>query len=238
VELALLGYNGISIGAFLLFTLAPTSAAMQGGVLAFVFACNIAAVLLFKFSIPDVQFEASEDTFKTFLGNIVRHFREWLPAVWPYLVCMFVNMFGVILMTGVVLYIFDGDDVPLWPGHNAPTLPTNTFQALYNVCSFLGDFSSRRFVYKKQRTFHPALLLLLIAAGLGLGLCRVAILAWVGMFLVMFANGALYAATMRHVDANVPRQFNLTIFSLWLFVGDCGSFAASYTTDYIAALVG
>jgi hypothetical protein len=232
-----LGYNGISIGAFLLFTARPHSVALEMSTFIVVLVFNVIGAFIFKLLIPDVEFEASDDNFFKFIADL-KYWREWLPIVYRHLLCMFVNMFCVILMSGVVLYIFKGDDVPLWPGSKAPTMPKDTFQALYNLCSFLGDFSSRRLIYKMKRRIHPAFILIPLLIGLGLGLARVVMLAWVGMFLVMFANGSLYATTTRYVDDSVPRRFNLAVFSVWLFLGDCGSFTASYTTDYIASAVG
>ena len=234
-----LGYNGISIGAFLMFMAAPSSIALEASTFAVVLAFNIAGALLFAFGVPDVPFESSEDTFMKFVSDVKDKWREWLPLVWHYLLIMTANMFGVILMTGVVLYIFKEKHIPLWPGDEAPTIPKDAFLATYNSCAFLGDFSSRRVMYRYvDRRPHPALVFMPLAVGLALGLCRVAILAWPGMFLVMFGNGALYAATNKYVDDVVPRQFTLVVFSVWLFLGDCGSFAASYTTDYIASAVG
>jgi len=234
-----LGYNGISIGAFLVFMAAPSSIALEASTFAVVLVLNICGAVLFALGVPDVAYEASEDTFQKFFGDVKDRWRQWLPLVWHFLLVMFVNMFGVILMTGVVLYIFKAKHVPLYPGHDAPTIPKDAFQAIYNACAFLGDFSSRRVMYRYvKRRLHPCLVFLPLCVGLALGLCRVAILAWPGMFLVMFGNGALYATTNKYVDDLVPRQFTLVVFSVWLFLGDCGSFLASYTTDYIASAVG
>jgi hypothetical protein len=58
------------------------------------------------------------------------------------------------------------------------------------------------------------------------------------MFLVMFANGSIYAHTTKHVDVEVGKRFNLIALSIWLFVGDIGSFTAAQLVAKVRAAVG
>lgn len=52
------------------------------------------------------------------------------------------------------------------------------------------------------------------------------------IFLIFFANGAIYATTTRHIDQHIGKEFNLIALSIWLFVGDWGSVLGSNTWMY------
>jgi hypothetical protein len=84
---------------------------------------------------------------------------------------------------------------------------------------------------------HPWLYLVACLAGAALCLLKVAFVAPLGIFLVFFANGSIYATTTRHIDTNVDKQYNLIALSVWLFIGDIGSVAGSNTLPYVRARV-
>jgi len=50
---------------------------------------------------------------------------------------------------------------------------------------------------------------------------------------VMLGDGLIYGTISRHVDTVVPKEFNLTAISYWLFVGDFGSVIGSTMIPYI-----
>lgn len=64
-------------------------------------------------------------------------------------------------------------------------------------------------------------------------LLKIPILSWIGMFFVFFANGLVYAATTKRVDATVNKTFSLTCLSIWLFIGDVGSVTGSNTWQFV-----
>jgi len=75
----------------------------------------------------------------------------------------------------------------------------------------------------------------LILSGIGAAGClsKIAFVAPVGIFLVFYANGSVYATSTRHIDTHVAKQYNLTALSFWLFIGDIGSVIGSNVLSYI-----
>ena len=236
------GYNGTTIGTFLFFLIDPTNPMLEAIVFGVVAVMNILGALIFYIKIPDVNFEASKDGARSFLTSLFhwRKFKRWFPIMWQNILVMMFNMFSVITMSSIVLYIFDLPHIPLWAG--GPSIPKDAFQAVYNFHAFLGDFVSRKVIYIDGFPLlirrNPLIFLMLTAVGITFGLLKIGILAWLGMFLVMFGNGSIYGATTKHVDEMVPRQFNLVALSMWLFIGDLGSTIASNLTNYITVHLG
>jgi hypothetical protein len=232
-----LGYNGAAIAAFATFSLTPVASSVhvQVGCFSTVAVANVAGALLFHNAIPDVGFAASDDSFATFRNNISL-WREWLPAMAHHVVAMIVNMFVVIVMSTVVLYVFNTDHVPVTP--SGSTVSKNVFLLVFNACAFAGDFCSRAITYVRTPTCSPLVMLLLTLCGCGLVAARCAAAAWAGMLLVMCANGTIYAMTTKHIDDRLPRRFNLAALSVWLFAGDCASTLAANLTDLITVHIG
>ena len=230
-----IGFNGVSVGFFIVFAAVPGNLWLEGGAYVLIAVCNLAALFFFLWAIPQVDFEASKDNFKTLISH-AREWRGWLPNIWRHCVALLGDMFMVSMFSAVCLYIFDVPNVPLWPT-STTTVPKNYFQAFYNLCAFAGDFSSRQIAYR-SRELNPLLFLIVSIIGGAIAICKVAIIAPVGMFLVMFANGSIYAQTTRHVDNHVGRTYNLIGLSMWLFVGDIGSYTASNVVAPVRSLVG
>ena len=59
----------------------------------------------------------------------------------------------------------------------------------------------------------------------------------IGIFLVFFANGAIYATSTRFIDTHIKHEYNLIALSVWLFIGDVGSVIGSNVLPYIRDLV-
>ncbi len=114
---------------------------------------------------------------------------------------------------------------------------------MVNLFTFVGDAGSRRLAYnipnfqKFSRRLQSVVLALMCSM---LGACLVCslkgIAAPLGMFLVFFSNGLIYACSTRHIDLAISSRFNLVALSVWLFVGDIGSVIGAELIDWVRAL--
>ncbi len=95
---------------------------------------------------------------------------------------------------------------------------------------------SRRLMYR-WHLHNPFWYLICSFAGAALCLSRVAIIAPLGIFLVMSGNGCIYASTTRHIDQHIDKSFNLVALSVWLFIGDIGSVIGSNVLSSIEGIV-
>ena len=68
----------------------------------------------------------------------------------------------------------------------------NTFIAVYNTLTFLGDAISRKVAYV-YRPVNPLFFNILSVLGAAMCLSKIAVLAWPGIFLIFFANGSICA---------------------------------------------
>ena len=75
----------------------------------------------------------------------------------------------------------------------------------------------------------------MVFSGLGTAcvLSKIPLLAPVGTFFVMFANGSIYATSTRYIDSHVDKAFNVSALSVWLFVGDIGSVTGSFIAPFM-----
>lgn len=167
--------------------------------------------------------------------------REWLPLIAPHTICLMLNMYTVSFMTAIQYYILNDDEgiVPLLGPHTSAAyhVPHDAFFAVYNSLIYVGDSASRQMVYRAATLRHPAWYLLASALGGALCLAKLPLVAPLGISLVFFANGAIYATSTKHIDTSVGRVFNLTALSIWLFIGDVGSVVGSNTWQVVAPLV-
>jgi hypothetical protein len=230
-----IGFNGVSVGFFALFAIWPGNVWLQGGAYFFIALANLLGLVFFVVAIPAVEFGASHDNIRKFIED-AKAWRIWFPTIWKHSVALMIDMFGVSLFSAVALYIFDLDEIPIYPGSDV-TVPRNAFQMVYNFCAFLGDFSARKIAYM-DKSRNPFFYLVLMLCGAALVLSKTALVAPIGMFFVMFCNGSIYAQSTRHVDNEVDDRFNLIGLSIWLFVGDIGSVAGSQLVHVVRQLVG
>lgn len=229
------GFNLISVGSFAVFAIFGKTDALQGALYGVICAANLVGLAFYILAIPNVPFEASGDTVHKFFRDL-KEWREWFPIIWKHCFAMSINMMCVSLFASVVLYIYNVDPMPLWPKSEA-TVPKNAFLGVYFSFSFLGDFTSRRIAYAgKER--NPFLYLFFSAIGVGVVLSKTALVAPLGMFLIMFANGSIYAQTTKYIDVHVPKKFNLVALSTWLFIGDVGSYIGSLITQPLQSALG
>ena len=169
--------------------------------------------------------------------------RRWLPLIVPHAAALLVSMCAVSFISAIMYYLLNdsgpGGVVPLLGPDSAwPLVRHDAFFAVSNLCSFAGDSISRQIVYAHgARLIHPLFFLPLTAVGAALALCKVPLLAPAGLFLIFFANGAVYATSTKHIDTNVSRNTTLTALSVWLFVGDFGAVLGSNTWQAIAPII-
>ena len=167
--------------------------------------------------------------FRKFRGD-VKQFRRWLPQLWTYPVATMIDMFVISAGSpGVALYIYDKATVTLAQGW---VLQTTSFFAIFNVCNMLGGLTGRWLSYRVHPR-HPVLYTVFSAVGVVLLLVKVPLLAFPSTFLVMLGDGLIYGSISRHIDTNIPQEFNLVALSFWLFVGDIGSVTGSNLISYI-----
>eukprot|EP01091_Cochliopodium_minus_P018747 TRINITY_DN7681_c0_g1_i1.p1 TRINITY_DN7681_c0_g1~~TRINITY_DN7681_c0_g1_i1.p1 ORF type:complete len:414 (+),score=79.81 TRINITY_DN7681_c0_g1_i1:37-1278(+) len=172
------------------------------------------------------------------ISDFFRHMRDyknWARFVAWHSFSNLFDMFCVSLFSpGVILYIYDKPTVNFrWTN---TSIPTNWFFVLYDACFFVGDFSSRRIWYPVRPIF-PFLFLIFSACGIVMGLSNVAEFVPFCAFLIAFANGSIYAQTVKVIDSKVPREYNLISLSFWLFIGDVGSVIGSNVTQPLINLI-
>jgi hypothetical protein len=229
------GFNLVSVGFFIAFAIKPDDEFIEGGAYVLIAILNLVGLAFFLGGIPYVAFEASKDNAIKFLKDMST-FRLWMPTIWRHSIALCVDMFCVSLFSSVVLYIYDTGDIPLWP-YSTTTVPKNGFQAVYNLCSFLGDFTSRKIAYR-DRPRNPLFFLVLSLCGAIMVLSKTALVAPIGIFLIMFVNGSVYAHSTRFIDNSIDDKYNLVALSMWLFVGDIGSVVGSNLVSVIRGPIG
>ena len=152
-------------------------------------------------------------------------------------------MCAVSLFSGVIMYIYDCPQVPLFGrdtdnSYLAPLkLSHNAFILVYNTYTFLGDTVSRKIAYL-DRPHSPFSYLVMTVIGVTMCLSKIAVLAPFGIFLIFAANGFIYGSTCRHIDMHVDKHYNLIALSFWLFVGDLGSVIGSNLISYVKVWIG
>lgn len=227
----------INIGSFIALTVEPDNVHMQFAQYMVVIVMLCIGAYVFAFHIPDTPVKNNGDSFSSFLKDL-RDWRDWFPVIRWNAIALLGDMCGVALFSGVAMYIFDNKaGVPLLGPDSTVVIPHNAFLAVYNTCTFLGDTLSRKIAYW-MRPVNPLWFLLLTGTGAALVLSKHAVMAWVGIFLVFFANGSIYANTTRHIDSWGKKDQSLISLSVWLFVGDMGSVTGSNLVPYVKAGVG
>ena len=135
----------------------------------------------------------------------------------------------------VMLYIFPKGSLVNMLGTK---MKTDAFFALYNACTFMGEVVSRSLAYKDRNIRTPYIFLIFSFLGVAINLVFSKIW-WIPSmfplagFLIFFANGSIYNRACRNIDSNVPKSFNLTALSFWLFLGDTGSVTGANIMQYL-----
>jgi len=164
------------------------------------------------------------------LADDIRRWRDWIPQFWHYPLAFVVDQLALsACCPGVALFMYNRPTVLLTRGW---ALPTNSFFAMINTCGMLGGLTGRWLSYR-VRARHPMAYTVFTAAGVTIILLKVPRLAPLGAYCVSLGDGLIYGTTSRHIDSSVPREFNLTAISFWLFIGDFGSVTGSNLICYL-----
>eukprot|EP01029_Cantina_marsupialis_P018758 TRINITY_DN4322_c0_g1_i1.p1 TRINITY_DN4322_c0_g1~~TRINITY_DN4322_c0_g1_i1.p1 ORF type:complete len:423 (+),score=95.03 TRINITY_DN4322_c0_g1_i1:272-1540(+) len=227
-----LGFSCILIGGFAFTALGIEPVVVYFSVICFL----IVGLFVFHVHIPNVVIKNNSQTFGEFTKNLAK-IPKWGPKiVWNSLSLM-VDMFFVSVFSAVMFYILDDKKViPILGDSNSTMVPHDWYFVVYNCFTLAGDSLSRKVAYKMKPLFPGFYLILSITGGI---ICclKQPLIAPIGIFMVFYANGAIYATTTRHIDNNVPKQFNLIALSFWLFVGDIGSVTGSNIVPYLHDIV-
>jgi len=190
---------------------------------------GVAGVLLFGMGValrlpaPGVTDGADAPSLRKFATD-VGHFRQWMPLTWSHMLAYCIDMFALAAFSpGVALYIYDQATVTIIPG---VTVATDTFFAGFNSANMLGSLLGRWLSYRVEAR-HPLIYAVFTVAGATLMLMRVPLLVPLSTFLTMLGDGLIYGSTTRHIDAKVPREFNLVATSCWCLLGDMGAIAGT-----------
>jgi hypothetical protein len=225
-----LGFATMSIGGFAFQSLPFVcfSDASLAGLYILVSGLCLCAMVVFAVHIPDRRMQGNSVTLGEVLDN-VKLWREWFPKLKFMALALALNMFSVSFFSGIMFYIFnDHNWVPLFGAvDDEKTLMNHGwFFTVFNAFTFAGDSISRRVVYR-WRPRNPLWFLVLSGTGAALCLSRFPVVAPIGIFLVFFANGAIYGTSTRYIDSHIDPKYNLIALSAWLFLGDLGSVTGS-----------
>jgi len=191
-------------------------------------------MLLLATRIPDgVSQSGDAPVAKVGLKKLIadaRAYRSWLPQLWHYPLAFTLDMFCLSCFSpGVALYIYDQKTVAMTSSFS---MHTDSFFAVFNLFNMMGGLTGRWLSYRITPR-HPVLYTIFSAVGVTMILLRIPLLAPLSTFLVMLGDGLIYGSISRHIDAKVPREFNLIAISFWLFIGDIGSVTGSNLISYI-----
>ena len=229
-----LGFNMVSIGSFIVLFFSDTLY-VKFGVYMTVFLACIVGLFYFLLFVEDIPSATSNDNLGKFIADL-KLFRNWFFLIWTYCLALTLDKFCLGLFGSIQLYMFDKDFLSIWPGSSAK-LQKNLYYGLYSTCCFLGDSISRKVAYS-DRARNPLFFLILSAIGAVLVLCKVLLLSFVGVFLIFYANGSIYAHNTRRIDQRVGARYNLIAISAALFIGDLGSFTGSNLNSHVPRWIG
>lgn len=237
-----------SVTCFSLFILGyvattrATSSIAEAAIFGFAMCMCLLGMLVYKFKIEKPAFEASNDDFSKFVTHL-RHWKSWLPGIAQYLVVAFLDTFSLSMSIAIGQYIYGVPKVPLLYPFVPLTASTQTYishdyyMALYFFCAFVGGTISRVLAYRGVLR-HPGLYLLVDALGIICIVSKIPVFAPLGMFFIMYANGAIYASIARGIDERVDHEFNLVAISFWLCCADIGGFVGANAVVPIHQSVG
>lgn len=226
-----IGVVCVTVGSFFLISFDVPVRAIYVSV----FSLLALGMVVFLFFVPYRQIDDNGDSFSAFVEDL-RQWRRWLPQTKWYALCLGLDMLAVSTFSpGVMLYIFPKDARVHIFGLE---LQQSLFFALYNLFTFAGGFIGRRFAYMDSKLRSPHLFLFFSALGVIINILF-SKFWWcpsmfpIAGFLIFFANGSIYNRACRHIDDVVPKSFNLTALSFWLFLGDMGSVTGANLMQYL-----
>jgi len=226
------GVASVSVGGFLL--MAPpwnVPAISIYMAVAFIILCGMVVLCI---RIPGLDTFNASSVELTGLRRFVSDVRKtgrWLDmSTFAGFVAYGIDMFSLAaFVPGAMLYVYNQKTVVITADL---TVSTHSFFALVNSISMLGGMTGRGISYR-LRPRHPLVYSLLNIAGVTLIMLWVPMLAPVGAFLVQLGDGVVYGTISRHIDARIPKEFNLIVLSFWLFIADFGSVMGSNLIYFI-----
>lgn len=235
------GVLSITTGSYIMMAIAPESTAMIVAQYIMAASMIVVAILVMFFFVPVVQVRKDNERSIGVFWADLKAFKEWGKSIVFHSFALMLDMFGVALLSAGTQYIYDLEEVPMFGHESIAAIPFNIFYVINNIYGFVGDSLSRQLFYKGYTSkwqFNPLWYIPLNVLGIVLALSKVGFLAPIGQFCVMYANGAIYAMTCKHIDDVIPREFNLISLSFWLFIGDLGSIVGSLLVSHVKVWVG
>lgn len=170
--------------------------------------------------VPDAGTPYAEAEGLRSLVSDARQYRLWWPYIWSRALVYMVDMCVLASFSpGVWLYIYDKATMELYPG---VVIATDSFFAIFNTLNMLGGLTGRWLSYH-IKPWHPVRYLCFTALGVSLMLLRTPLVAPLSIYLVMLGDGLIYGTIIKHIDEQVPREFNLVSISYWCVNGDVGA---------------
>ena len=200
---------------------------------------NIIGMLIFHGTMP-----TAGHTQSNFVESLKR-WREWAPQCVPFYIATFINMIVLSATVPTVLYIFNGKNVPITsPSSTHPVLNHDFYFAIQNALQCVGDLIARKMIYSRMFQYFQApqrrcviySSLIAWAVGAVLAFTKIGWATPIGMMLVFFGTGLIYAGGARHVEESVEANFGLIALSMWLFSGDVAGIIGANLVDYTREL--
>ena len=218
-----LGFNLISIGGQALLS----ADFPLPGLYIIVLSLCITAMMVMMYMIPNREIPNNSNNLAEVRENI-GEWRAWLPLIKWHCAALMVDMWAVSFFSAIMFYILSEPNVSMFGmNHTSWIVDKHAYFAVFNCFTFIGDSMSRKLIYHMKRLRHPWLYLLCAVVGAALLLSDIPLLGPLGMFLVFFCNGAVYATSTKYIDTHVDKRYNLVALSVWLFIGDIGSVIGS-----------
>ncbi|CAE8628795.1 unnamed protein product, partial [Polarella glacialis] len=215
-----IGISGLLIGGF--FSMGPPLDVPATGVYSFVACFLTVAMGIMAFAIPGVPIqEGSAHKGLRRLVSDLRQFRAWLPQLWSYAFVFLLDMLVLSSVSpGVWLYIYDEATVMIRP---QVSLATDSFLAIFNTFNMFGSVTGRWLSYHTSLR-HPIVYTIFTGTGVLLMISsrylQAPLLQCLATYFVMLGDGLIYGSVSRHIDENIPKEFNLTGISYWCVNGD------------------
>ncbi|EAY20725.1 hypothetical protein TVAG_391090 [Trichomonas vaginalis G3] len=160
---------------------------------------------------------------------------DWFPKIWFCSLVFLLNMVCLALFNpGCTLYVYESRVTFHLFGF---TVNHDIFILLYNICSFVGDFVSRK-VMNKKRIINPIWFFFMLCFGFALNISLIPEIVPFAAFCFSWANGGLYVQCTKLIGLLFEEKYHLTATSTWLFIGDAGSFSGANIVQLLRPAIG
>ena len=211
----------------------------------------VAAAIVFWYCVPRSESLQRHDDVAQFIHKI-RNVRDkgWLYQMRFPLAVSFFDQICLAMSVAIAQYLYGNKNgVPmLYPfvsrdssdvDNHRYAISHNYFLTAYFVSAFFGAVFARHFAFFTKRRVNPVWYLVgIVFPGIAMVLSTVPIVALVGIFLIMYGNGAVYASSIRIIDETVAADCNLVALSIWMAMGDIGGFVGANCVVPVHTLLG